>query len=70
MRERNDRRVAADSAYREALVEDRWNARIAAGAKWDAWRDQAHAAADRLLATPLSAERAAAAETLCTLSEL
>lgn len=70
VRERHDRRIAADRAYREAVVENGWSARIAAGVRWDAWRDQAHTAADRWLATPLSAEPSAATEFLSTVSEL
>ncbi|MGZ3258647.1 MAG: hypothetical protein ACXWIO_06175 [Croceibacterium sp.] len=64
MRERHDREVEEHRAYHKALIDEGWNAGIAAGAQWDAWRAQAHAAADRLLAAPLSAE------TPCTLLEL
>jgi hypothetical protein len=63
-RERLDRSIERERDYEEALIEKRWDAGIAAGAQWDAWRHQAHAAADRLLAMPL------AAATLCTVSEL
>lgn len=65
-RERHERQVDEHRAYREALIEHGWKAVAAAGAEWDAWRDQAHAAADRLLAAPLCAERARPAETPCT----
>jgi len=52
-----DDQVEVHRAYHEALLEDRWNARTAAGAVWDACREQAHAAADRLLALSPADER-------------
>lgn len=64
--EREEREDAAHRAYNEALIEDRWNVRCAAGMSWDAWRGQAHAAVDRLLAGVHGTEDAE----LCTLSEL
>jgi hypothetical protein len=62
--ERLDQSAELERDYEDALIETRWDASIAAGAQWDAWRHQAHAAADRLLAMPL------AAGTTCTVSEL
>jgi hypothetical protein len=70
LRESQDRMVESERAYRRALVDARWNAHVAAGVTWDAWRDQAHSAVDRILAASTSAEPVAPAETPGTLSEL
>jgi hypothetical protein len=69
---RTDRLVEVDRAYRAHLIDAAWNARMAAGVTWDAWREAAHGAADRLLAAPLAGEPAAATATAtpCTPSEL
>jgi hypothetical protein len=64
--ERQERENSLDEAYREALAERLRGAQIAAEATWDAWQDQAHAAADRLLTTAPGAESTEP----CTLSEL
>lgn len=67
---RADRQAARDRAYQKALLEDRRNVGLTSGMRWDSWRGQAHAAADRLLGW---ADRAAAATEKaepCTLSEL
>ena len=50
----NDRLVAGDRAYAEALAEATWRARLEAGADWDQRRARSFAAVDRLLAQPLS----------------
>jgi hypothetical protein len=60
------REAALDAAYRMARGERRLSAGVAAGTTWDAWQGQAHAAADRLLATSPAAENPEP----CTLSEL
>jgi hypothetical protein len=64
--DKHERQDELDEAYREALGEKLRSAHLAAGAVWDAWRDQAQAAADRLLATAPAANQIEP----CTPSEL